>query len=177
MEVLKKHSNLNLDEYSPYVHEFTQFSQHIFTAQTVFSKVIDNSDSFRTTQKEYKATTKRLLKAGKDASPSRVNEIIKKLPPFQNENISREDISTFQNKAGQGWLHMTKCILSPTKKMEKRFENLKHSNNFDFKEQVYSKSKLKTPNTKVSSNDFKKSTTLYSSFKTESSVKLPRKLT
>ena len=66
----------------------------------------------RSLKNEYKLAEKDLKFQGVGApSPERINKLLKKYPPFQQDNVLEEDITSFQKKGIIGWNFITHQLL------------------------------------------------------------------
>ena len=64
-------------------------------------------------EKRHVSNDPKLAKEGESVpSPERINNIMKKLPPFINDNIPAEDIKQFQKKGLIGWGFLTSQVLN-----------------------------------------------------------------
>jgi hypothetical protein len=110
---------LDLDAYKPYLPEFSTYSQHLFENDSGVFKAVFKDSSIeadpipkRTTQIEFNRALKKFseIKGKESESPKKATELIKKYPPFKNDEISEELIKCFEVKGHAGWQFMTKNI-------------------------------------------------------------------
>ena len=105
VKILRENDNLDLKTYKPFIKEFYRNSGHMFEFDdNIFKGVIKDQNEVaeeklkRSLKNEYRSVSKD-PKLGKDGlsgpSPERIQNIMKKLPPFINDNIPEDHITTF----------------------------------------------------------------------------------
>jgi hypothetical protein len=102
-----------LESYKPFINDFFRYSGEIFDFDDHVFKQKFKSESEvralqmrRSTENEYKLTEKHIRMSegnGANLSPSRIERILKKLPPFSTDVIDLDDIESFQQKGTLGW--------------------------------------------------------------------------
>ena len=97
MQILRENDNLDLDTYKQYMNEFYKFSGDLFEFDhTIFQKKVRDPQEVienrlrRSSANEYELTEKQLTRDAANkgsSSPERILGILKKLPPFEGDNI------------------------------------------------------------------------------------------
>lgn len=97
MLIMKENNNLDLNNYNPFLNEFQKYSSNLFDFgdNNIFKpkekshEEIQKERLMRSTQNEYNKTAKQLRMKLKDEeiSPERVEQIMKKYPPFKADAI------------------------------------------------------------------------------------------
>ena len=115
VKILRENDNLDLNTYKPFMQEFYRFSgdmfdfeSNIFQAKKKDPTQILEDKMRRSLKNEYKLAEKDLkILEGGAPSPERINKLLKKYPPFQQDNIPEEDIISFSKKGLIGWNFLT----------------------------------------------------------------------
>ena len=68
---------------------------------------------------EERQAEQKLIQQKRAVSPLKIKEIVKKLPPFVNDDIQQEDIDNFSKIGTIGWSYVTSQILNDTAVTEK----------------------------------------------------------
>lgn len=117
VQILRQHKNLNLDTYKPFIKDFHHFSNGFYQYESnIFQPMVKDSSEVlkaqlqRSEEKEFSIVVNNIKqKEGKaaDLSPLRMQKILKRLPPFQNDTIPEIEIEEFQKKGSLGWSYLT----------------------------------------------------------------------
>lgn len=122
VKILRENNNLDLKTYKPFIKEFYRYSGDMFEFDdNIFKGVV--KDPIEVAEEKLKRSLKneqrhvsndpKLAKEGESGpSPERINNIMKKLPPFINDNIPADDITQFQKKGLIGWGFLTTQVLN-----------------------------------------------------------------
>ena len=98
-KALKENHNLDLDNYKPYLYDFTKFSQGVLPVENVF----DGKRNHLEAQKELRAKVMRKLSKKEDLSPIKKLKIKKRLPPDNKDDIPEQEVDTFAEFGTIGW--------------------------------------------------------------------------
>lgn len=125
VKILRRNDNLDLKTYKRYIKEFYRYSGDLFEFDdNIFKGVV--RDPSEVAEEKLKRSFKneirhisndpKLAKEGESGpSPERINNEMKKLPPFVNDNIPEKDIDKFNEKGLIGWGFLTHQVLNISK--------------------------------------------------------------
>lgn len=158
---MKQNDNLDLNNYKPFMNEFQKYSSNLFDFgdTNIFKpKEKPNEEILkdrlkRSTKNEYELIQKHFrLKAAEDLSPERLEQMMKKYPPFEADAIPEDQIDTFQTKGEQGWCYLTQQILADNSAIEEKLEKMKVEHEQELKRREF-KERRSTLGTKGQGKD------------------------
>lgn len=119
VKILRENDNLDLSTYKPFMQEFYKFSGDMFDFESnIFQQKKKDPTQLleanlrRSLKNEYRLVEKdHKFQENGAPSPERINKLLKKYPPFQQDNVLEEDIMSFQKKGEIGWNFITNQVL------------------------------------------------------------------